>query len=106
MGRQAEALVRVQAPRAKPVARPFAFLAETEPDHEPVSLATVDAETMRDGIAEWTSLGHAITLGHTSDGGAISVTLLAGGVRHSKYFTDLAAFEDFLVTLRDHAKGK
>lgn len=106
MGRQAEALVRTQAPRAKPVARPFAFLAGAEPDHEPVSLVTVDAELMRDAIAEWTGLGHAITIGHTSDGGAIAITLLAGGLRHPSYYTDLAKFEDFLVTLRDQASPK
>lgn len=81
----------------------FGFLGDDKADREPVSLATVDAETLRDAIVAWTELGHAITLGRTSDGGAIAVNLLAGGQRRSKYFADLAALEDFLVTVRDGA---
>jgi hypothetical protein len=106
MGRQAEALV--PDPRRRPGARPgaFDFLGESTAVGKPVSLATVDAETMRDAIAAWTGLGHALTIGNTSDGGAVAVTLLAGGARKSKYFTDLALLEDFLVTLRDGASAQ
>jgi hypothetical protein len=104
MGRQAEALVRTARPRPRAVQSPFSFLADTPADSEPVSLATVDAETFRDALAVWTSLGHAITIGRTSDGGAIAITLLASGHRTSKYFADLALFEDFLVSLRDASK--
>lgn len=104
MGRQAEALVPVRAAPRRPAGNPFAFLAATEPDTEPVSLGTVDAETLRDAIVSWVELGHAITIGKTSDGGAIAVTLLAGGQRTSKYYADVAAFEDFLVSLRDGSR--
>ena len=100
MGRQAETLVRT-APARKPAPRnPFAFLKEDDGSGEPVSLATVDADTMRDAVAAWVELGHAITIGRTSDGGAVAITLLANGHRQAKYFHDLALFEDFLVTLR------
>lgn len=106
MGRQAEALVPARRAPIRKQQSAFAFLGEDATDREPVSLATVDAETMRDAIAQWTSLGHAITIGCTSDGGAIAISLLAGGQRQSKYFNDLALLEDFLCTLRDRAAGE
>ena len=81
----------------------FAFLGSDPTDREPVSLSTVDAELMRDAITAWTELGHAITIGRTSDGGAIAISLLAGGQRQSKYFADLAVLEDFLAVVRDGA---
>lgn len=103
MGRQAEALIpeRRSTPPRPPGA--FAFLGTNSADREPVSLATVDAELMRDAIGRWCALGHAITIGRTSDGGAIAISLLAGGQRKSQYFADLAMLEDFLVSVRDHS---
>ena len=101
MSRQAdEALARS---RRKPPLRQgaFAFLGEVQETKEAVELATVDAELIRDVIATWTSMGHAITLGRTSDGGAVAVSLLAGGNRKSLYYSDLALFEDFLTRVRD-----
>lgn len=101
MGRQAEALVPER--RTKPAMRQgaFEFLGTNSADREPVSLATVDADLMRDAIGHWVALGHAITIGRTSDGGAIAISLLAGGQRRSQYFADLAALEDFLTVVRD-----
>lgn len=103
MSRQADAAQPVRK-RTTPLRQGvFEFLGDEPSRGEPVSLATVDAETLRDAITAWTELGHAITIGRTSDGGAIAVSLLAGGQRKSKYFADLAVFEDFLVTVRDGA---
>jgi len=104
MGRQAEALVPARPAPRRAVQSPFAFLADVEPDKEPVSLLQTDAETMRDAIAFWVDLGNAITVGKTSDGGAIAITLLAGGQRTSKYYTDLDTFEQFLISLRDGSR--
>lgn len=75
---------------------PFAFLGSAPAASGSMTLAPVDAETLRDCVAAWTARGHAITFGLTSDGGAASVTLLAGGQRQSRYFTEVADFEDFL----------
>ena len=106
MGRQAEQLVRTAPPRKPPTQTPFAFLAKLEPEQEPVSLLNCDAETMRDGVALWLELGHAIPFGKTSDGGAVAITLLAGGQRTSRYYTDVATLECFLVSLKDNARVK
>ena len=103
MGRQAEALVPARRGTPPPRGGAFEFLGVNSADREPVSLATVDAELMRDALSRWFALGHAITIGRTSDGGAVAVSLLAGGSRRSQYFADLAMFEDFLVTLRDRS---
>lgn len=78
----------------------FAFLGDTGTRREPISLATVDADLMKDAIQRWTDLGHAITIGRTSDGGAVAISLLAGGQRRSKYFSDLSELEDFLTSVR------
>lgn len=106
MGRQAEALVSVRGPKKPPPHNPFTFLASPGAAKEPVSLLHCDAETMRDGVAFWLDLGHAITFGMTSDGGAVAITLLAGGHRASRYFTDIAALEEFLLAIRDEAKAR
>ncbi len=44
-----------------------------------LSWADADAGLLAEAIAHWTSGGHAITLGVTSDGGALSISLLSGG---------------------------
>ena len=106
MSRQAEAQVPVRRQMPRPRQGAFAFLADAPAADEPVSLVNVDADTLRDAIAFWTALGHAITIGRTSDGGAVGVHLLAGGQRKSQYFTDLALLEDFLVTVRDGARAQ
>ena len=100
MGRQAEA--QAAAGWRKPPSSPpaFAFLGDAGNKREPISLATVDADLARDAIARWTDLGHAITIGRTGDGGAIAISLLAGGARRSMYYSDLAELEDFLAVLR------
>lgn len=106
MSRQADAQLPVR--RQRPALRQgaFSFLVDEPTAGEPVSLTNVDAETLRDAIALWTELGHAITIGRTSDGGAVGVHLLAGGERKSRYFTDIAMLEDFLVTVRDGSQAK
>lgn len=97
MSRLAELPQRAPARRFPPPPGAFAFLAGREEPKEPVTLANVDADGLKAAIAAWTDQGHAITFGRTSDGGAISVSLLAGGQRKSQYFPDIAALEDFLA---------
>lgn len=78
----------------------FGFLNETPRSDAPFELMPVDAEGLRDAIAIWTGLGHAITFGRTQDGGAMGVHLHAGGERRSRYFGTVAELEDFLATVR------
>lgn len=77
----------------------FAFLQAVREVPEGLSLENVDAETVHDAIAAWTDLGHAITFGLTSDGGAISVSMLHHGKRDARYFTSVAELEDWLKTV-------
>lgn len=51
----------------------------------PVSFAQVEAQLLVDALQNWTSRGYAITLSRTSDGGAISISLLAGEWRKKLY---------------------
>ena len=44
-------------------------------------------------------LGHALMLGRTADGGALSVTILAGAARTKKYFDDSANADAWLQSV-------
>jgi len=44
-----------------------------------------DAELLQRAVTEWCAGGHAITFGVTSDGGALSISLLAGGKPYKVY---------------------
>lgn len=44
-----------------------------------IQWADVSADTLAQAVAHWTEGGHAITFGCTSDGGALSISLLSGG---------------------------
>lgn len=64
-----------------------------------VSWRECDAECLLAAIAAVTEAGHALTFGRTSDGGALSVTLLAGGTPHKLYPSTAAQAEDLMSRL-------
>lgn len=103
MSRLADLPQRAPAKRPIGAVGAFAFLNEREQAPEPITLRAVDAETLHGAVASWTEQGHAITFGRTSDGGAVSVTLLAGGQRKSRYFPDVAELESFLQLIAQSA---
>lgn len=84
----------------------FAFLGGPAKAEGAVDLLPVDAECLRDAVASWVALGHAITIGRTADGGAIGVHLLANGEKSSRYFSTIAELEDFLTLVRDGAQAQ
>lgn len=105
MSRLAELPQRAPARRLSTPAGAFAFLAGKQEEREPISLRNCDPEQLHAAIAAWTDQGHAITFGRTSDGGAVSVSLLAGGQRKSQYFPEVAALEDFLALVARSVSG-
>lgn len=64
-----------------------------------VSWREVDAECLAAAVAAVTDAGHAITFGRTSDGGALSLTLLVAGTPHKTYPSSAAQAEDLLTRL-------
>lgn len=44
-----------------------------------------DPQQLLAAIVNWTRAGNAVTFGRTSDGGALSLTLLCGGERLKRY---------------------
>ena len=55
------------------------------PDDHTVTWGEVSPELLLRAVDSWTGDGNAITLGLTSDGGALSITLLSGGDRRKLY---------------------
>lgn len=58
--------------------------------------AVCDPGLLAEAVTTWTDQGNAITFGLTSDGGAVSVTMLAGGDRRKFYASSLEELEDLL----------
>lgn len=50
-------------------------------------------------LSAWTDAGYAITFGRTSDGGAISMSLLAGDYRKKLYAADAEELADALARI-------
>lgn len=66
-----------------------------------ITWADADAGLLAGAIAHWTSGGHAITFGVTSDGGALSISLLSGGKPFKLYASD----PDELASLLERIGG-
>lgn len=66
-----------------------------------MSWADADASLLAAAISHWTSGGHAITFGVTSDGGALSISLLSGGKPYKLYASD----PDELASLLERIGG-
>lgn len=75
-----EAAADRQSEKANPFARMYA--------RTTFSFDRIDSATFIDGVAHSLGEGHAITLSLTADGGALKVTLWAGGKKHIAYAAD------------------
>lgn len=54
----------------------------------PIGWDEVDAVTVAGFVSAVTNAGDAVIFGRTSDGGALSVTILSGDDKHREYFND------------------
>lgn len=79
----------------------LATLFGEETSAKPFDWTHAHPDELAAAVVRWTDLGNAITFGRTSDGGAVSVTLLAGGQRHKLYAADEDALSAILTRLRD-----
>lgn len=59
----------------------------------------VDAATLTDGIAHSLSVGRAITLSLTADGGAVKVSVWENNAKHQAYAADASTFNDLMGVL-------
>jgi hypothetical protein len=59
----------------------------------------VDGQLLHAAVANWTAGGHAITLGKTSDGGALSISLLSGGKPYKLYAATADEANDLLTRI-------
>lgn len=66
---------------------------------EVIDWDAADPHQLLAAIVNWTRGGNAVTLGRTSDGGALSLTLLAGGERLKKYAKDADELASLLKAL-------
>lgn len=60
-----------------------------------------DPASLAEAIANWVRRGGAITLGATSDGGALSITLLEGGEKYKLYAADDEMLAKQIAKIRD-----
>lgn len=68
-----------------------------KPNAEPVSWGKVPGPAIKDAIGFVTQAGDAITFGRTSDGGALSVTVLSREARYKFYASTVAEAEEMLM---------
>lgn len=69
------------------------------PASDPVTWEDVDGRAIKAAISATTADGCALIFSTTSDGGALSVTLLAGSQRHKKYAKSAPLAESLLLEL-------
>lgn len=86
-------ITRPQFRSAPQWARAFEFAGG--PD-ELIDWDAADPNQLLAAIVNWTRAGNAVTFGRTSDGGALSITLLCGGERLKRYATDAGELEQLL----------
>ena len=85
-----------------------AFVRSAAPD-EVVDWDAADPNLLLAAIVNWTRSGNAVTFGRTSDGGALSLTLLCGGERLKRYASsadDLAQLLEALAGAEAPQTGK
>lgn len=68
-----------------------------------VSWSHVDAEALIGALVALTDSGSAVTLGLTSDGGALMIAVLDNGKVSKSYFHDLTLLEDRLKAVKNMA---
>ena len=101
MSRQADGPVQPKNPYRSAPGLDLGALLGVQPKKQALSWDHVDAEALKEAVAHWTSGGHAITFGVTSDGGALSISLLAGGKPYKLYASD----PDELASLLERIGG-
>lgn len=85
--------------RPQQVQGAFAFLGNVQGRGGSFAFADVDANLVHEAIQVWVEQGYAISFGHTSDGGALGLHLVAGGVKRSLYGASVEEVEDHLRTI-------
>lgn len=75
-----------------------AFVLSAAPD-ELIDWDAADPELLLRAVVNWTRAGNALTFGRTSDGGALSVTLLHGGERLKRYAGTADDLRDLLTAV-------
>lgn len=87
-----------------PAVSKYARLSEGT-DSGSVSWEEVDGRALKAAVTAATEDGCALILSKTSDGGALSVTLLAGAQRHKKYAKSAQLAESLLLEIIALAKS-
>lgn len=75
-----------------------AFIVSDAPD-QLIDWDAADPHQLLAAIVNWTRGGNAVTFGRTSDGGALSLTLLHGGERLKRYASNAEDLAQLLVAL-------
>lgn len=75
-----------------------AFVISSAPD-EVIDWDAADPHQLLAAIVNWTRSGNAVTFGRTSDGGALSLTLLCGGERLKRYASNAEDLAQLLTAL-------
>lgn len=95
------------APRTNVVQGAFAFLGEDGgKEVRPFSLELLDGATLLEAVQGWCGQGYAITLGLTSDRGALGIHLMADGSIRKSYFPTADEANYFLERLRPHSGAR
>lgn len=75
-----------------------AFVVSNAPD-QLIDWDAADPHQLLAAIVNWTRAGNAVTFGRTSDGGALSLTLLCGGERLKRYASNADDLAQLLSAL-------
>lgn len=66
---------------------------------EPFAWDSIAGDSLADGIGAVLRAGNAITLGLTTDGGAVRITVWQGGQKHVAYAAVPEVFDDLMAVL-------
>jgi hypothetical protein len=73
-------------------------------DREALSWGTADFDVIARAIEAVTAAGDALVFGRTTDGGALSLSVLSGGERYTEYASSVEDAEDALRRATEDAK--
>lgn len=71
----------------------------TKSNKGPITWASVDGPSIKRAVDAVTSCGDAITFGRTTDGGALSITILSGTERRKLYASEVDEANDTLAAI-------
>lgn len=83
----------------------YAAALHRETRKSPVRWSDVDGPSIKAAVHAVTAAGDAITFGRTTDGGALSVTVLSGPDRLKDYANDAEQAADLLVRIMEAANS-